>query len=252
MPRNDMLRAALDYIAVSIPVFPLAARAKVPMVSKAAGGRGFHDATLDPEQVTRWWTQWPSANIGIVPPASYLVLDVDPLHGGSLDQLGDLPPTWAARTGSGGYHLWYKASGQLRGRVRGTRGIDVKGNRTGYLVAAPSIHPSGNRYRWITSYPIALLPAHLRDRVLAPTVTRVVSAHRTADSDGSGLVRTVREAQPGQRNSLLFWAVCTALQDGREDLVPSILDAGTACGLQPFEVERTAASARRRIGVVAA
>lgn len=68
-----------------------------------------------------------------------------------------------------------------------------------------------------------------------------------SDGPGSlvGLVRTVREAPVGERNALLFWAACRALEEGhnaREDLREAALDAG----LPEFEVERTLASAEQR------
>jgi RepB DNA-primase from phage plasmid len=66
-------------------------------------------------------------------------------------------------------------------------------------------------------------------------------------SEGSlaGLVRTVREAAVGERNGLLFWAACTAREEGhsaREELRAAALDAGLA----EVEVERTLDSAERR------
>jgi hypothetical protein len=73
-------------------------------------------------------------------------------------------------------------------------------------------------------------------------------ASRTQEgSTGSlaGLVRTVREALVGERNALLFWAACTARQEGhdaREELRQAAFDAG----LPEVEIERTLGSAERR------
>jgi hypothetical protein len=43
---------------------------------------GLYAATSDPDRVGRWWDRWPQANIGARVPASLLVVDLDPRHGG--------------------------------------------------------------------------------------------------------------------------------------------------------------------------
>jgi uncharacterized protein (DUF927 family) len=81
-----------------------------------------------------------------------LAVDVDPRNGGdsSLDELqakhGQLPKTAEQITGGGGRHIVYRHRG---GSVPKNlaHGIDLKGDG-GYIVLAPSIHASGNRYQW--------------------------------------------------------------------------------------------------------
>ena len=73
--------------------------------------QGVLDATTDPEQIRKWWTKWPKANIGLdVGGAGMMVLDLDPGHDlVELDRnLGGLPETelWQA-TPRGGKHLFY-------------------------------------------------------------------------------------------------------------------------------------------------
>ena len=67
---------------------------------------GFADATRDEKQIRAWWKRWPDANIGIPTGAiSFIVLDVDPRHGGdeSLRKLlvehGGFEDVVSARTG---------------------------------------------------------------------------------------------------------------------------------------------------------
>ena len=68
---------------------------------------GLYAATSDPGRVGRWWGRWPQANIGARVPASLLVMDVDPRHGGlaRLVELerehGPLPPTRVSVSGRG-------------------------------------------------------------------------------------------------------------------------------------------------------
>lgn len=59
------------------------------------------------------------------------------------------------------------------------------------------------------------------------------------------LARTVREAPIGERNAVLFWAACKA-HEGRHD-PETIRNAGLACGLAEFEVDRTLESAARTV-----
>jgi hypothetical protein len=75
---------------------------------------------------------------------------------------------------------------------------------------------------------------------------QVVRSHGDSSTGSlAGLLRTVREAPVGERNALLFWAACTARDEGheaREELRQAAFDAG----LPEFEVERTLGSAERR------
>ena len=147
---------ALQYAARGWHVFPLRPRSKLPLISAKAGGRGFHDATTDKAQIETWWKACPQANIGTATGASGLVvLDADGPEG--LAQLESvarqysgwpLPRTLAQRTGrEGGLHLIYRGSGVKSSQVKGEH-LDVRGS-TGYIVAPPSIHPSGAAYQWV-------------------------------------------------------------------------------------------------------
>jgi hypothetical protein len=73
---TDLGKAALWYAEHGIPVFLLRPWSKEPFKDT----HEFYDATTDIEQVTRWWTVHPHANIGI--PTGHMsglgVLDLDP------------------------------------------------------------------------------------------------------------------------------------------------------------------------------
>src|SRR5690349_16480903 len=75
-------------------------------------------ATIDEEQIRKWWERWPDANPAIATGlgSGCFVVDVDPRNGGfeSLAKLiGDreLPPTLSVETGGGGAHLFYRYPG---------------------------------------------------------------------------------------------------------------------------------------------
>jgi hypothetical protein len=143
-----MLDSALQCARHRWVVFPLQPRSKVPFTP-----HGHLDATNNVEQITEWWSTSPMANIGVALEANELVaIDIDPRHGGSyaeLDRAVDLGRPLVSRTGGGGWHLLYRDAGiVLRTDLDhvGLVGIDVK--QRGYIVAPPSVHPSGDRYRW--------------------------------------------------------------------------------------------------------
>ncbi len=128
------LDAALAYAARGWAVLPL--RGKLPRISKAAGGRGVHDATTEPDQIKAWWTKWPDANIGVAcgEISGFWCLDIDPRHGGddSLDDLqethGALPDTIEQETGGGGRHLLFRLNGEAikNGANNVARGVDIR------------------------------------------------------------------------------------------------------------------------------
>lgn len=117
------------------------------------------EATTDVAKITGWWNQTPLANIGIPmgEKSGLVALDVDTRHDGdkSLTDLvaeyGALPKTITATTGSGGKHYIFKYTEELALKnVVGFRdGLDVR-TQGGLIVAAPSMHQSGNRYAWDT------------------------------------------------------------------------------------------------------
>lgn len=241
---TDLATAAIEYARRGLQVFPL-----VPRTKRPACAHGKDDATTDVEQVWRWWHGNPHANIGLRPPKDYIVVDVDPRAGGSLDHLGAVPPTRIAATGGGGHHVWFRHQcDRVRGRLAGASGVDLKTNN-GYVVAPPSVHPSGRRYEWVSEYPVALLPDHLVNRVTVTQSVPIVHGggqFRSGDRL-DGLVNTVATAVEGNRNHALFWAACRAVEGGADPAVfVDLVQAAVKAGLAEAEAERTVQSAMRR------
>ena len=148
--KQHLLRSALFYAEkMGWPVFPCKPRDKNPLTE-----HGFKDATTDVEQIEAWWKQWPQANIGVPTGVKFWVLDIDPRNGGdvTLEALiakhGPLPDTVQAMTGGGGRHyLFALPNGFTVKNGELGEGIDIKG-KGGYILVAPSIHPSGRAYVW--------------------------------------------------------------------------------------------------------
>jgi putative DNA primase/helicase len=156
-------RAALYYARRGWPVLPLKPGEKVPLTE-----HGYKDATTDEPTIRTWWTRHPNANVGIVTGSAsgLAVLDVDPRNGGNeslqalISQHGPLPVTPTVQTG-GGFHYYFAIPQGVSIRTRKIApGVELKANG-GYVVAPPSLHPSGTPYRW--------LPAHSpKDLQIAP------------------------------------------------------------------------------------
>jgi hypothetical protein len=116
---------------------------------------GVSDAQADERAALEWWSSYHDANIGIATgdASGILVVDVDPVGLATVADLerryDQLPATWAAETGSGGIHLYYRMpDSDVRNSAGAVGlGVDIRANG-GYVVAPPSRHLSGRRYGW--------------------------------------------------------------------------------------------------------
>ena len=135
-------------------------------------------ASTTPAEVRRWWQRWPQANVGLVTGARFDVLDLDGPEGvealGAI--LGHSQPAEHAgpvvRTGGGGWHLLYAPTG-LGNRVGLLPGVDWRG-RGGVIVAPPSVHASGQPYRWVRPLigELPAVPEAWRARLAPPRTER--------------------------------------------------------------------------------
>ena len=224
-------------------VGPLAG--KIPITA-----HGVQDFTTDRNVIGSWKRRYPGCNWGVTQ-LDVICLDVDPRNGGHVSALNLRPEhtTLCVQTGSGGWHLYYRHTGSVRGKVDGISGIDIKAGGKGYLVAPGSIHPdTGKPYRLHRDTPIADLPEHLRALIVQPAY--VPPTRRTTPSSGDrwdGLIRTVQEAQEGGRNAALFWAAARAAADSAPAAVYSALAAAAhEIGLGVHEIQQTIQSGQRK------
>ena len=73
----------------------------------------------------------------------------------------ELPKTLSATSGKGGKHYYFKTNIDIKTRTNyPCKGVDIRG-KGGLIIAPPSIHENGNRYKWDNSYDIATLPHKL-------------------------------------------------------------------------------------------
>jgi putative DNA primase/helicase len=117
-----------------------------------ATANGVKDASTDSDQIQRWFGNGRPWNIGIAAGADskLAILDIDPKNGGTETvKQYKIPRTLEVITGSGGRHYYFA---DPEGTVKNSagklgEGLDVRGTN-GYVVAPPSLHLSGNEYRW--------------------------------------------------------------------------------------------------------
>jgi hypothetical protein len=153
---------------------------------------GVKDATLEQNQISAWWANWPDANVAIAtgPESGIFVIDVDAANDGfeSLNRYEEdddgcpLGGTLTAVTGGGGQHIFFEHPRDglpLKSRTGWLPGIDVHADG-GYVVVAPSVHKSGQHYAWFdATTPVATAPwsaglsnAHHREFTLVDDLRR--------------------------------------------------------------------------------
>ena len=252
-----MLRHALGYASRSWPVLPVVAGAKVPITE-----HGFKDASTDPDQLRQWWHEHPDANIGIATgvASGLVVVDIDTEAGAEtwegLQRQHGAIDTLTAATGRG-RHYFFHHRGELKSRPAFYDGIDIKASG-GYVVVAPSKHPSGSRYEWVSDTDIAPLPKWLVDaletKASQPRRNGGRSLHVVGQTSQYGRaaideeVNAVAATGEGERNNRLNTAAYNIgqLVGGGEvaesDAEEELERAGVASGLSDREVIRTVAS----------
>lgn len=252
----DLAAAALDYAARGWPVFPLVARDKRPATTN-----GLHDATTDPDRITAWWTRHPGANIGLRTGVAFDVCDLD--NDQALDELDAAAPPDAGTiegpivaTGKG-VHIYVGVTG-AGNRAGFLPGIDWRGTG-GYVVAPPSIHPSGATYEWGAGYgpdhPIAPCPTWLAGLAARRSTRPVtpVAPRRQMTGSRTKWAQTALDAECGRvalaaegtRNETLNAAAFNLGQivgSGNldaGDVTTQLVAAATRAGLSQNEAEAT-------------
>lgn len=221
--------AAESYAAQGWRVFPLRPRDKIPPA-------GFHwrdEATCDRLKVEGWWRREPNRNIGVAPggDSGFWVLDLDgdeaeAALGALAAQHGALPQTVEQSTGKGRHLLFAWPEGRSVRNSAGKIGpkIDVRGEG-GYIVAAPSIHPSGRRYAWRAGHGpeemgLAAAPGWLLDLAApieaapapvarpAPRQRREGRASPYGEAALDNACRKISAAPSGKRDDTLYDTAC--------------------------------------------
>lgn len=247
---NTMMDFALEHAQRGWPVIPLwwpLANGKCacgdPDCEKR-GSQGKHPrigdwpslGTTDPEQIRKWWTKWPRANVGIVAGkrSGILVLDVDLKHNGpenlaALERVnGKLPETVKAATGSGGDHYLFKypKGWKIKNQAGFHPGLDTR-TTGGQFVAAGSLHGSGRRYEWVNppdKIELAEAPEWLLSLMAGPNTTQ----EPRRDAPEGGIIEGERNntltrlAGVMRRPGMSFEAILAALTEENKRCSPPL------------------------------
>jgi hypothetical protein len=143
--------------------------------------------TQDPEQIRKWWKQWPDANIGGAT-NNLVVVDIDRRNGGDetfaqLEMVESFPDTATTRTWSGGRHLIYVApNGPVKGGTHALGlGVDVKA-RGGYVLM-PGSTIEGRPYTREDSRPGYFAPQWILDKLKAAKPKTSAAGKRIVEED---------------------------------------------------------------------
>lgn len=154
---NSSLEEALAYDALGLVVIPQRPRDKRPLVPWNDYKQG---NSRSGERVIRtlWEHQFPDAGVMAVlgPPSRMVAVDIDgeQAHRAFLERMGELPHTATVKTGNPDpyrKHLLFRLPPDLTTTARITPwdpGLEFRG-KGGLIILPPSIHPSGNQYRWL-------------------------------------------------------------------------------------------------------
>ena len=252
---NPILGAAQIYAGNGWRVIP------IPFRTKRATLKDWpNKATFDEGQIRQWFHGGPS-NMAICTgqESNLVVIDVDGQDGEqALKQLqsvhGPLPQTLTSLTGKGRhlFFLWPNGADIRNSAGKIGPNVDIRANG-GYVLAPPSIHPSGAQYRWDNErVSVAELPHQWVDLLAQPAqkerkemtpqntlplpngASQGVEYGRTALRDECGKVAMGTE---GQRNTV-FNGACLK--------VARVVAGGH---LDAFEAETALKEAARRAGL---
>lgn len=230
----------------------------VPVVGKRpAAERGYASASRDPREIRRMFGAVRASGVGIAAGERLVLVDVDdPM---ALASLPGLPRTLTARSGGGGWHLYFARPDGLRLSYRRDRlpaGVEVKLGAAG-TVAPPSVHrETGELYRWARRLPPAPAPSWLLERLRCEaraTAAAISTARGCETAYGRAALerkaRLVASAAEGSRRNTLNGS-CFALAQlipsghlGPAEIADALAEAALAAGLPACEVRVTIARA---------
>ncbi|UMZ72554.1 phage/plasmid primase, P4 family [Natranaerofaba carboxydovora] len=234
-----MKKYVKDYLNSGYSIIPINPKSKTPIIE----WKEYQNKRPSEEELIKWWRKWPNANIGIVTGkiSGIFVLDVDGKEGEkSLDGY-ELPDTAVAETGGGGRHYFFEHPGFICKNFTGILpNVDIRGDG-GYIVAPPSLHESGNKYKWLNKSQINKAPEWLLEKLNSVSKTyRKITAEDFA-----------KEIKEGARNNELTSIAGSLLGHGVSleetlTILKSINQTNCCPPLPEKEVEKIAESIAKR------
>jgi hypothetical protein len=273
---NQLLNHALHYSRNGFPVIPLhniEKRYSTSLCSCRDGincsfaGKhprtrfGSKDASTNENKIFDWWEKHPNANIGLLAGkiSGFFVLDIDirtekqPAHNGelSLEEMREyyrrsmknytpLSGTLTAFSGSGSRHLYFKYPTGLtvKNSASGiglSSGLDIKSDGN-YIIAPPSNHKSGNKYKWFgVDTPIEEAPNWLIYEI-QKAMKSEIKPHQVTSSQYSKSKLNEREKIPvTQRNKFLHKYICGLVNSfPKEEVIRRAMEVNDTLFTEPL------------------
>lgn len=234
-----MLTWAIKYLSLGLSVIPLRPNGKEPLIPWAE----FQARRATAAELTAWWTKWPNANIGIVTGkiSSVAVIDLDGPEGLASAERLNLKSSVVSLTGRG-KHLWYQwPTIGVQTAVRIQSGIDIRGDG-GYVVAPPSVHESGRRYRWLNPF-VQLNMTEFPAQILSVAQNMATEEMKGIRKEESWIAKALQEMKNGNIDDTLF-TLCSRLRadgytsdDARVLLAPHAARVGAENGHLDEKIE---------------
>lgn len=186
---RTMIDLIKEYMSSGWSVLPVKPEEKRPYMTNWL--QYTHERATD-KMVENWFRSLSGAGVGAVTGkiSNIVVLDVENYCPTSIeDLLKKYPTQMVAKTGSGGYHLFYQYPrnvGKISNRVKIFEGADLRADG-GFIVLPPTIHPNGNKYEWIKKGPLGAFPMAFLDLESKPTIQNegwIVEALRGVSEGG--------------------------------------------------------------------
>lgn len=188
----NILQWAIRYYQAGWLVFPCKNKRPHPQALEAWDGSwkaAIGDKIIDEKTIKWWWDRYPNAQIAVAcgVKSGITVVDIDTktdvgrypnyVLQNSADIQSELPASLTSITGSGGRHVFY-AYEDVSNSARSVHPqIDIR-SEGGYVILPPSIHESGESYKWQTEWSEACLknlpsfPEQLLAKIEKPNRTR--------------------------------------------------------------------------------
>lgn len=166
-------------------------------------------------ELEKWFKgrTWEQVGVGLITGriSDIIVIDIDDTSGNLYDY--DSPVK--VRSGGGGTHLYYKWSQQVHNKVRiNGSPVDLRGDG-GLIVLPPTIHPSGNRYKWINDGKLTDLVKNL------PKLPDFIFALKDEKKAPMELTEIVGAGE-GSRNDKLYKVACSLAKKPPKDVMLTV------------------------------
>lgn len=161
---NNLLPLALTYLQRGYSVIPVGPE-KRPLIS----WKEFQSRLATTEELVKWWTDNPEAQIGIITGKVSNLTVVDVEADGDFGVVKE--PTYMVETGGKGRHFYFQYEPEFRNAVRIFPAVDVR-SEGGYVVAAGSTTSKG-AYTALNTLEVTKMTPETRTRFLSATKRRL-------------------------------------------------------------------------------